>query len=197
MTTFLLVRHATNDLVGHTLAGRQAGVYLNEQGRAEAARLADHLARASVDRILSSPLERARETAAPLAEQIGLAVEVSEAIGEIDFGDWTGRSVEELEGEDHWQQFNAFRSGTRAPNGELMLEVQARYVAEMQRLAERHPDETVALFSHKDPIRAVLTYYLGMPLDLFLRIEIDPASVTALTVGDYGPQLLYLNRTFS
>ncbi|MBV9125527.1 MAG: histidine phosphatase family protein [Planctomycetes bacterium] len=194
MTTFFLIRHAANDLVGHTLAGRMPGVHLNALGRQQAEGVAELLARAPIHQIFSGPLERAQETAQFLAKRMRLEVQTAEALGEIDFGDWTGLTLEQLAPVRQWQLFNSFRSGTRVPRGELALESQARMVVFLDRLRQQFPDQTLALVSHGDVIKAAVAYYLGIPLDLFQRLEISPASVSALVLEDYGPQILYVNR---
>lgn len=168
---------------------------LNEEGRAQAEGLAARLSSAPLRAVYSSPLERALETAAPLARALGLEVRVSGALNELDFGEWTGRTFSELEREPGWRRFNSFRSGTRIPGGELMAEAQARFVAEMGRLRERHAGEALALVSHADPIRAAVAHYAGIPLDLFLRVEVSPASVSVVEVGEYGPRIISVNDT--
>jgi broad specificity phosphatase PhoE len=171
------------------------GVVLSDAGRRQSALLAERLAGAPLRAVYSSPLERAQETAAPLAARLGLAVETEPALNEIDIGEWTGRGLDELRDEPLWQAFNLFRSGTRPPGGETMLEVQSRIVRFLDELRRRHPDEPVAAISHADILKSAVLYYLGMPLDLFLRIEIEPASVTVLELADWGPRLLLLNET--
>ncbi len=195
MTTFLLIRHGANDFIGNTLVGRRPGVSLNAEGRAQAEALADRLGRLPIDALYSSPLERARETAAPLADRLGLEVRTCEGIHEIDPGDWTGLTLDELRGLPEWSAYSAYRSGTRCPNGELLLDVQARFVTALERLRADHPGEVLALFSHADPIRIALAYYLGMPLDHVLRLDIAPASVSVLTLSDWGPRVLRVNDT--
>jgi probable phosphoglycerate mutase len=170
-------------------------VHLNSEGTAQAERLAEGLAEAPLVAIYSSPLERARETAEPIARHHEMEIHCSDSLDEINFGDWTGRWFRELQSDRKWQQFNSFRSGTRIPGGELMSEVQTRVVAELERIRERHPDDAIAIVSHADPIKAVIAYYAGIPLDLFLRVEIDPASVSVIAIGDHGPQILLLNDT--
>ena len=195
MTTFLLIRHALCDPVGTAIAGWTPGVHLNERGRAQGERLAERLSRAPITAVYTSPLERARETAAPVAARLGLEVWVEEALGEIRFGAWTGRTLEELSTAPRWREFNAFRSGTRVPGGELMLEAQTRAVVALDRLRERHGGEMVALVSHGDILKAVIGYYAGIPIDLLERLAVDPASVSVLVVHDRGARLLRLNDT--
>ena len=194
MTTFLLIRHAAHGLLGLTIVGRQDGIHLSADGERQAVMLAQRLAKTPVRAIYTSPLERARETAAPIARSLALSVQVAEELNELDFGDWTGRSLEELDRLDEWHRFNVFRSGTRAPNGELMLEAQARIVALMERLRVRHSSGQVALVTHGDVIRSALLHYLGMPIDLFQRIEISPASVSAVVLEAHGPRVVYMNE---
>jgi broad specificity phosphatase PhoE len=170
-------------------------VCLSEQGRAEAATLAERLAAAGITVIYSSPLERALETAGPVAARLRLPIEIRDGLGEVRFGDFTGRTMAELDRDPAWHKFNHYRGSTRAPGGELMLEAQARMVAELERIRESHPDGVVAVFSHSDIIRAAVLHYAGMPLDLFERIEIHPASVSVIELGDAGPRILKLNET--
>jgi probable phosphomutase (TIGR03848 family) len=194
MTTFYLVRHAANDTIGRTIAGRDPGVSLNIAGLRQAENLAGRLARESIQIVVSSPLDRAVETAVPLAKRLGLDIQISDALTELDYGDWTKQNLEQLDAVPKWQQWNSFRTGHRIPAGEMMVEVQARMVTEIQRFRSQYPESGIAIFSHGDPIRAVLAYYLGIPLDLFQRIEIDPASVSILLLDDYAPKIVCLNR---
>jgi probable phosphoglycerate mutase len=195
MTTFLLIRHGVNDWVDRRLAGWLPGVHLNARGREQAERLAVRLEASGIDAIVSSPLDRARETAAPLASRTGVNVDLSEAVGEIRPGEWTGRTLEELEPDEHWRRFNVFRGGTRAPQGELMLETQLRMVNEMLRLREERPGGKIAIVSHGDPLRAVIGYFLGAPIDMFLRLEISPASISVVRMDAWGAKVLCLNDT--
>ncbi|HEX5385271.1 MAG TPA: histidine phosphatase family protein [Gemmatimonadales bacterium] len=193
MTTFLLVRHAHCDSVRRRLAGRAAGVHLSAAGRAEAERLAARLSSVPLDAIVSSPLERARETAEAIAADRGVEAQVSAALTELDFGAWTGAEIELLAPDPLWQRFNQFRGTTRPPGGELMLEAQSRAVAELERLGATFPDGRVVVVSHLDVLRAVLCHYLGIPLDHFLRLELAPASVSTLEMTRGGPRLVELN----
>jgi len=193
VTNFFLIRHAENDLVGHTLAGRKPGVHLNNLGRTQAANLAEELSGLVVNRIFSSPMERAVETAEPLAALTGQQVEIREAFNELNFGNWTGRKFIDLESQELWRQWNSHRLGIRPPNGEMMLEVQTRFVTEIEALRRTFPTERIAIFSHGDPLKSVLMYYLGMPLDHFLRLDIATASFSILQLGDWGAKLQGFN----
>jgi len=192
---FYLIRHATNDLVAKAIAGWSPGVHLNAQGIREADELASRLAGCGLDRVYSSPLGRAQETALPLAKKFGKEVLTASAIGEIQFGDWTGKLLKELDADPHWQQWNLCRSHCRPPRGESLLEVQCRFVTFLQELCETHSEEKIALVSHGDPIRSILLYYLGLSLDLVHRLEISPASVSILKLADCSAQVVTLNST--
>jgi broad specificity phosphatase PhoE len=193
-TTFLLVRHATHGRVGTVLCGRMPGVTLGAEGRAEAERLADHLAGRRIASVHTSPLERARETAEPIAARLGLEAESCEELLEIEFGAWTGRSFASLQDESRWRGWNSARSVSRPPGGETMLEVQARVVRLVERLRATCSDETVVLVSHGDVIKAGLLYCLGLPIDAHARIEVSPASISTLAVGDWGVNVIALNQ---
>lgn len=195
MTRFLLIRHATNNTVGKRFAGRIAGVHLNEEGQAQAQQLAERLSFLRIDAIYSSPLERAVETAEPLAARLGLQPVTCADFLELELGAWTGTTFEDLAHDPHFKLFNTFRSCTRVPGGELMLEAQARMIGGLQRLALQHRNQTVAVFGHADPIKAAIAYYAGIPLDLFQRLEISPASVSIVEVYEETARLLLLNHT--
>jgi probable phosphoglycerate mutase len=194
MTTFYLIRHASNDyLVQNKIAGWLPKIHLNEKGRNEAANLASRLAHEPIVAIYSSPLERAVETAQPLADILQQKVRVSEGLGEIRFGNWTDQSVPRLDEDPNWRRWNSFRSGTQAPAGDIMIEAQSRIIREMLRLREIHPSEAIALVTHGDPIKAAVAYFMGAPLDLFLRIEISPASVSVIALDQDRPRILKVN----
>jgi probable phosphomutase (TIGR03848 family) len=195
MATFLLIRHGNTDMVGRVLAGRMPGVHLNEEGRTEAEELAQRLAPYNIDFLCSSPLERTRETARPIAELKGLEVEIREGLTEIDTGEWTGMQITDLQPRKMWKLFNSFRTGTRIPGGEHILEVQKRMVDEIENLRSRAPSGSFGIFSHGDPIKTVIAYYAGMQLDSFDRITISPASLSILVVEDHGSRIKCLNNT--
>jgi probable phosphoglycerate mutase len=195
MTQLLLIRHASHDLLGVALAGWTPGVHLNAAGRREADALAARLADTPHDALCTSPLERARETALAIATRGGPAAEVRDALGEIRFGEWTGRRFAELERDTVFQRFNRDRLATRIPGGESMLEVQARIVRELEALAWRHPGGRVAVVSHGDVIKAAIAHVLGMSLDAIPRFDVSPASISIIAWIPGDPRVLALNDT--
>jgi probable phosphomutase (TIGR03848 family) len=194
VTKILLVRHAMCDAVGQRIAGRLPGVMLNEEGKAQAVRLAERIAKMNVAKVYSSPLERAVDTASEIAKCSHVDVEVVDDLKEIDFGDWTGKTISELDELDDWKLFNSNRSSTRVPNGESFLEVQTRVVRALATIASMHRDDTVVAVSHADVIRAALLHYAAMPLDMWPRLQIDTASVSTVKLEPWGPILLGLNE---
>jgi probable phosphoglycerate mutase len=150
-----------------------------------------------VQAIYSSPLERTFETAQPLAQARGLSVETRKRLGEAGYGEWTGQALKDLKKDELWPVVQVYPAGARFPNGESMREVQARIVAELDTIRDAHPQQTVAVFSHSDPIKMAAAFYAGMPLDLFQRLTISPASVTAFAFTRFGPRLICLNHTDS
>ena len=198
MIRILLIRHGTTDLLGKMLYGRMPGILLNSDGLRQAERLAEVLsARYEIGEVLSSPLDRARQTAQPIASRCHLAVDVDEEITEIDFGLWMGKTFEELSRLADWKSYNRNRSITQAPGGESMMHVQARAWRALDRLARRHSTfekSTAAVISHGDVIRCILLLLLGMPIDHIGRIEIAPASVTEIVLGPHGPIVHGMNE---
>jgi probable phosphoglycerate mutase len=184
MTIYLLVRHGMCDPLGTSIAGRAAGVHLNALGRSQAQRLVQRLTAVPLDAVYSSPLERAVETAEPIAQRRGLELRLLDALGEIDFGTWTGSTLAHLAGDADWHRFNTLRSITRIPNGELMLEVQARALGALEAIRREHPEGRCAVVSHGDVIRGTIAHFAGIPLDLMQRLEIAPASVSVLRVTE-------------
>jgi probable phosphomutase (TIGR03848 family) len=195
MTTIYLIRHGDTDYVGRAIAGWLPGIHLNRVGVTQADLLPQRLQKMKMAAIYSSPLERAMETATPLASAQGLEIVPSEALGEIRFGEWTGLTLAELDRREDWRRFNTFRSVQRAPGGESMIEVQARIVAELDALAGLHEGAAIAVISHGDVIRGALAHYLGVPLDLMQRFEIGPASISILRLSAKSAQVLRLNDT--
>jgi probable phosphoglycerate mutase len=147
-----------------------------------------------VEAIYSSPLERAIETATPLAEAKKLKLNVAEELLEIDYGMWTGKSFEELSSEPLWKLYNTFRGRVRIPGGEMITEVVSRMSNLVERL-RREYHGMVVLVSHGDPIKSVIAHYAGIPLDFIIRLDVQPASVSILSIDDYGARLMTLNNT--
>ncbi len=193
MSVFLLIRHADNPAVGKRLTGTLPGVHLNEEGKAQADMLAERLGRISIDAIYCSPLERTFETALPLAGRFGLEIHTSAKLSEVDIGDWSGLEFHHLADDPLWRQYKTFRTLTRPPKGELIVEVQQRMVTEIERLRKEYPHCTLAVVSHADPIKTVLAHYAGIPLDFLLRLEISLVSVSILSINDYGARVLCMN----
>lgn len=195
MTTLLLVRHGHTDAAGKRLTGRAPGVHLNELGRRQAERLVERFEGVRIDAIVSSPLERCRETAAPLAKARGRAVDVGRAWIEVGYGEWTGRSISQLRRTKLWRRVMFAPSNVRFPGGESLLEVQGRAVDATLDIAARHARGTVVVVSHADVIRLLVAHVAGMHADHLQRLSIDTASITAVSVSDGFPRLLTLNDT--
>jgi probable phosphoglycerate mutase len=193
-TTFFLVRHASHALLGHVLVGR-GDVSLGVDGMRQAESLGRRLSSENVSSLQSSPSRRARETAHPIADATGLSVNVTDAVDEIDVGEWTGRTFAELEGDRDWQHWCSARAVARPPGGESMAEVQERIVGHLDRTRSLQPEWRVVVVSHADVIKAAILYYLGLSLDAYDRIDIGPASITRLVVADWGAKVLSLNES--
>jgi broad specificity phosphatase PhoE len=195
-TTLFLLRHAAHDNVGGFLAGRMPGVHLGEEGRAQAERLAERMRREAIVAIHSSPRERTQETAAAVAAACAIQrISVDPELDEVDFGtDWSGKDFETLGEDPRWRQWNAMRSLTRTPGGERMLDVQSRAMSLIERLTAQHTGAALALVSHSEVIKAVVSYVLGLPIDAWSRFEVGPASVSTLVSGDWGAKLVTLNE---
>ncbi|HEX6330502.1 MAG TPA: MSMEG_4193 family putative phosphomutase [Actinomycetota bacterium] len=195
MTVLLLIRHAHTDAAGKRLTGWARGVHLNDRGREEAEALADRLAQLPIRAVYSSPLERCRETAAPLARRLGLAVNTRRELIEVDYGEWTGRTISGVRRTRLWRTVQHMPSRVRFPGGESLLEVQTRASNEAERIAMAHPQDLVAVVSHADVVRVLLAHYLGMPLDGLQRLGVEPASVSVLALADGHARLVKVNDT--
>lgn len=193
--SIFLIRHAAHEHLGRTLSGRLPDLPLSDAGAHQARRLAMRLAGLRFAAIHSSPVQRARETAAQIAAGRSLQPETVDALDEIDFGAWTGKSFAELEHEPGWSDWNSERGSARAADGETMAQAQSRIVGHIEQLAVRHEGSAVALVSHCDLIRAALARYLQLPLDHMLTFDVDPASVSRIAVGDWGGRVLSINET--
>ncbi|MGB8167703.1 MAG: histidine phosphatase family protein [Chthoniobacteraceae bacterium] len=180
MTTFLLIRHASHDLLGKALAGR-SDIPLNAKGSREAAQLAERLVSAEMRQCFSSPARRARETAEPIAAKCGVEMQIHHGIGEIDFGAWTGHTLLELESDPEWPVWVNRRSAAQPPDGETISAVQRRVMATLHELAPG--GGTIALVSHGDVIKAALAHVLAMSLDHLERFDVAPASVSVVAMN--------------
>ncbi len=198
MTTILLIRHGHNDYVGgKKLAGWLPDVHLNEQGIAQARALADSLADIKLEAVYASPLERTMETAEPIAASQGLVVEARAGLGEVRYGRWQGRTLKSLQKLKYWSVIQQTPSLARFPEGESFAEAQARIVSELDALLSVHrgKKKIFACVSHSDMIKLAIAHYLGLPLDLFQRLVVEPASISALVVGKKHLRLVRLNDT--
>jgi len=200
-TLVLLVRHGTTPSTGKVLPGRAAGLHLSDHGGKQAATVAERLARWSSDSkrqvagVYASPLERTKETAAPIAAALGLKVQIARGLLECDFGEWTGAELKALMKLPEWGTVQRYPSGFRFPGGESFTGMQTRMVTAISELCDRHAGGTVVAVSHADPIKAAVAAAMGSHLDLFQRIVISPCSVTAISYGALGPTVLAVNST--
>ena len=193
-TYFLLIRHGENDWVGtDRLAGRTEGVHLNEKGHEQAEQIAALLNEQPISAIYSSPLVRCMETAKPLAQRLGLSVVAEPGVLEVDYGEWRGGNLKELAKQPEWHRVQHFPSTFRFPGGETLREVQSRSVGTIERLRDVHADAVVAIFSHGDVIRTTIAHYMGVPLDLFQRVQISTASISMLAFFQDIPAVMGVN----
>lgn len=198
MTTILLIRHGENTFVEKgKLAGWLPGVHLNERGKKQAEALATILKPVKLQAIYASPLERAMETAAPLAASKGMSVKERQGLGEVRYGRWQGRSLKALRNRKLWPIVQTTPSLARFPEGESFPEAQARIVAELEalRIQHRKAKAAIACVFHSDPIKLAIAHYLGVPIDLFQRLMIAPASISVLQIDEHHIRLLKLNDT--
>jgi probable phosphoglycerate mutase len=195
-TVVLLVRHGQTPTTGKLLPGRAPGLHLAESGTAQAHRVAERIAELpKIDAIYASPLERARETAAPIAKALQQRVKIDKGLLECDFGDWTGAELSKLIKKPEWTSVQRAPSTFRFPNGESFTEMQTRMVTTLDRLRSAHPGGTIVCVSHADPIKAAVAHAMGTHLDLFQRIVIGTCSVSAVAYSHHGPIVLTVNST--
>jgi probable phosphoglycerate mutase len=191
----LLVRHGRTPTTGKVLPGRARGLHLSEAGRRQAESVAARLG--AVPRpptaVYASPLERAQETAAPIARALRVRVRTAPGVTECDFGDWTGARLSSLRRRREWATVRVAPSTFRFPGGESFAELQARAWGAVLELAGRHPGEAIVAVSHADVIKAIVATALGVPLDLFQRIVVGTCSVSVVVVGAGTPTVLCVN----
>jgi probable phosphomutase (TIGR03848 family) len=196
-TLLLLVRHGQTPTTGAILPGRAPGLHLSDDGRAQATAVAERIApfASKVAAVYASPLERTRETAAPIAAAVGRKVSIDKGLLEADFGGWTGAELKTLFKKPEWKMVQNRPSHFRFPEGESFAEMQLRICSSIDRLVAKHPGEVVVAVSHADPIKAAVAQAMGCHLDLFQRIVVSPCSVTALAYAPGGPIVLCVNST--
>jgi ribonuclease H / adenosylcobalamin/alpha-ribazole phosphatase len=170
-------------------------VQLTAAGERQATGLAERLDGIRLDAVHTSPRERARRTAEAIATRAGAPLQVTGALDEVDYGDWTGMNFDALERHPLWERWNTARGSACPPNGESMAAAQARVVAHAEEIGRGWPGAAVALVSHSDILRSLVAHFLGLPLDHLLRFEIDTASVSRIEVGPWGGRVLGLNDT--
>ena len=193
-TVVLLVRHGVTPTTGKILPGRAAGLHLSDEGRLQAEAAAKRIAPLQrIAAIYSSPLERARETAMPIARARKMPIRIERGLLECDFGDWTGEKLTRLSKLPEWDVVQRHPSAFRFPGGESFTELQARISGTLARLVAQHPGRVIVAVSHADPIKAAVAHALGMPLDLFQRIVIGTASITAIAFGRTNASALTVN----
>ncbi|KQO60324.1 histidine phosphatase [Curtobacterium sp. Leaf261] len=201
MATLILVRHGrtTANATG-VLAGRTAGVRLDDVGRQQAKRTAERLAVVPLVEVVSSPLERCRQTSRAILDlqPDGTPTSIDRAITECDYGEWQGRPLKDLAQEPMWKVVQSQPSAAVFPGGESMQFMQSRAVAAIRRHdaaveAEHGAGAVWAAVSHGDVIKAILADALGMHLDLFQRITVGPASVSIIHYGEQRPDVVATN----
>jgi len=197
MTTILLIRHGENEYVAKgRLAGRLPGVHLNDKGKKQAETVAKAFAKAPIEAVYSSPMERCMETAQPLANALKLEVIPREGLIEVDFGKWQDKTLKQLRRRKLWKVVQSNPSRMKFPGGETFSNAQARIVQDIEALAKKHnPKDLIACFSHSDLIKLAISYYLGQPIDLFQRIMIAPASISTIHLGEMGAQIININHS--
>jgi probable phosphomutase (TIGR03848 family) len=195
-TLILLVRHGQTPTTGKVLPGRASGLHLAEAGVQQAFAVAERIAEfPKIDAIYASPLERARETAAPIAKALKQRVKINKGLLECDFGDWTGEQLGTLMKKPEWSTVQRAPSSFRFPNGESFTEMQTRMVTTLDNIRTAHPGGVVVCVSHADPIKAAVAHAMGTHLDLFQRIVIGTCSVSAIAYSAHGPIVLTVNST--
>jgi broad specificity phosphatase PhoE len=193
MTLFHLLRHGERE-ASRVLVGRLPGFGLTDKGRADIAVVAERLAAENIAALYASPLQRTHETAEIIAARLGVAVVLHDDLLELDFGDWTGKTFDEIRGDPRWPPWSTQRSLAAIPGGESMRQVQRRVVEALIEIGQRHPDEGVVVVSHGDVIRAALVFALGMPLDFYGRIEVAQGSISTLRLDPGGIRVIAINE---
>jgi probable phosphomutase (TIGR03848 family) len=197
MTTLFLIRHGLTAVTGTRLYGRTAGIHLDERGRRQAATLVERFDGVRLTAVYSSPLERCVETMEPLAQARRLEIRASDALIEMDSGDWTGRTLASLRRTKLWKTVQRNPSRFSFPGGESFVDAEARVLDEVERIVARHPRGRVAVGTHGDLVGMLISHYTGAHLDQFQRVTAEPASVSVVHLGDDAPRILLVNDTGS
>lgn len=192
--TASLVRHAPHDDVGRRLSGRAPGLPLSKKGEGLAARLGERFRGRGLTSVQASPIERTMVTARAIAAPANLAVEPIAALIEIDFGEWTGASFDDLAADPRWQAWNEHRAEGCCPGGERMADAQRRMTDHLFETAARYPSAKIAMVTHCDIIRAAVAHVLGLSLDAVHRFEVAPASITVIEIEGNDARLVQLNE---
>jgi broad specificity phosphatase PhoE len=177
------------------LLGRTDPAGLSRHGLARAASLAQHLRRLPISALLSSPLRRAIETATTIAQQLAFPIQIAQALNEVDYGRWTGRSFAELASDPAWLSFNLVRSGAQIPGGENIEEVERRIVAQLQKWTDDYPAKFIIALTHAEIVRIAVLQSLGLSSNCYGQIEISPCSVTVLRWEAGWRQIICLNES--
>jgi broad specificity phosphatase PhoE len=194
MTIFHLLRHGEHNVQGRICAGRMPGVVLSAHGRAEAEAAGRKLVGLGVAAIYASPMERTRETAEIVGSRLSLPVTILDDLAELDFGEWTGLTFDEVRKDPRWPEWATHRSLSCIPGGETMRQVQRRVVEAIMEMRQQHPSDSVVVVSHGDVIRAALVFALGMPLDFYARIEVATASLSTMRIDANGVRVIAVNE---
>jgi broad specificity phosphatase PhoE len=197
MIRILLIRHGSTDTVGRLIYGRMPGIHLNEEGRRQAEAVGQAIRkRYQLNQIISSPMERAQETASFIAYPQNLSFSINEAFNELDVGQWTGKSIEDLRSSPSWKQYNRLRSLYAPPGGEKLIDVQQRSWNALDRIIREQKEGAVAIVTHGDVIRSLLLLFLGAPLDHILRLEVGTGSLSEVDLNDGQPLVRTINEQF-
>ncbi len=203
-TLVLFVRHGQTGTTGKVLPGRARGLHLADAGRVQADRAAERIrilaesrddSGSGIAAVYASPMERAQETAQPVARAVGRRVRTDAGLNECDFGEWTGKRLANLRRRPEWRTVQQYPSGFRFPKGESFAEMQTRMTGAVAALVQRHPGEAIVAVSHADTIKAALNDALGSHLDQFQRIVVSPCSISAVLYTAGGPIVLAANST--
>ena len=197
MTLLLLIRHGENDFVKTgKLPGQSAGIHLNERGQNQAQALGEALKEVPIKAVYASPLERAMETAEPIAQARKLQIVQEPDLRDANVGKWQGKSLKSLRLTKAWRVVQHSPSRFQFPEGESFMDLQTRIVNALEGIIRKYnkPKDIVAVVFHADPIKLAVAHFLGLPLDHFQRLSCDTGSLTALFAGEMGANLLKLNQ---